>query len=192
MKLSTPTVICLALSLAAPNHCLLRAEGQPQGANQAALRIQEFCRQVAEYLKLRKTVEGGLPAPKPTASPAKLAHRERELARRVARARSEAKQGDIFAPEISAEFRHLIALTMQGPEGTRIRESLKRAEPVKLPLRVNDSYPPNAPLQSTPPTLLLNLPTLPKQLDYRVVGNSLVLRDSEANLIIDFITQAIS
>ena len=70
-------------------------------------------------------------------------------------------------------------------------ESLRRSEPVRIPLRVNDTYPEKLPLQTTPPTLLLNLPKLPEELDYRVVGNNLVLRDVEANLIVDFIPQAI-
>jgi len=37
----------------------------------------------------------------------------------------------------------------------------------------------------------MNLPELPPQLEYRVVGRSLILRDSEANLIVDFIRDAI-
>jgi hypothetical protein len=36
-----------------------------------------------------------------------------------------------------------------------------------------------------PPSLLLNLPELPKELEYRFVGRELVLRDSAANLIVD-------
>jgi len=83
---------------------------------------------------------------------------------------------------------------MQGSDKTHVEQSLKRAaEPVqKRPLRVNSVYPPGLPLQSTPPTLLLNLPRLPKELDYRVVGHDLVLRDTEANLIIDFLPDAVS
>ena len=46
-------------------------------------------------------------------------------------------------------------------------------------------------MQTTPPTLLLNLPKLSEKLDYRIVGNNLVLRDVEANLIVYFLPQAI-
>jgi hypothetical protein len=80
---------------------------------------------------------------------------------------------------------------MKGPRAARIRESLKRAEPVKLRLKVNDEYPRTIPLQSTPPTLLLNLPELPKEVDYRIVGRALILRDVDANIVIDFIPNAI-
>ena len=60
-----------------------------------------------------------------------------------------------------------------------------------LRARVNDPYPHHVPLQSMPPSLLQSLPKLPKELDYRVVGRDSVLRDTEANLIVDFIPDAI-
>jgi hypothetical protein len=47
------------------------------------------------------------------------------------------------------------------------------------------------PLQSTPPSLLANFPELPKEVEYRIVGHNLILRDVDANLIIDFLTNAI-
>ncbi len=82
---------------------------------------------------------------------------------------------------------------MQGQQASRIRESLGQAEPVKLSsLRVNDAYPEGIPLQSTPPSLLLNLPPLPPEMEYRVSGRCILLRDIEANLIVDFICDAIS
>ena len=43
------------------------------------------------------------------------------------------------------------------------------------------------PLQSTPPSLLLNLPVLPKGIEYRVVDHALLLRDTEANIVVDYI-----
>jgi hypothetical protein len=106
-------------------------------------------------------------------------------------ARAAAKQGDIFDQPISALFRRLIGITMQGKEAVRIRQSLSSGEPVHLQLHVNDPYPASVPLQSTPPTLLLNLPKLPEDLDYRIAGSALVLRDGKANLIVDFIDNAI-
>jgi hypothetical protein len=69
-------------------------------------------------------------------------------------------------------------------------KSLEHAEPVEGQIKVNASYPP-VPLQSMPPSLLANLPRLPAGLDYRIVGRSLVLRDVQANLILDFIPKAL-
>jgi hypothetical protein len=37
-----------------------------------------------------------------------------------------------------------------------------------------------------PPNVLAALPTLPKDIDYRFVGKHLILRDTRANLIVDY------
>ena len=42
-----------------------------------------------------------------------------------------------------------------------------------------------------PPTLLLKLPQLPKQLRYRFVNRNLLLVDRENGLIVDYMTNAI-
>jgi hypothetical protein len=38
-----------------------------------------------------------------------------------------------------------------------------------------------------PPSLLLKMPELPEQVRYRFVGRTLILRDTDANVILDFI-----
>ncbi len=162
-----------------------------QQVNQGAATVQDFQKRVADYVKLRKTAETKLPPLKRTGSQENIAHHEHELGRRIREARSEAKQGDIFTPEIAAEFRRLISLAMQPGNSGRIKESLKSSEPVVLRLRVNDRYPKTVPLQSTPPTLLMNLPRLPPELEYRMVGHDLALLDVKANLIVDLINDAI-
>ena len=162
-----------------------------QQVNQGAATMEDFQKRVADYVKLRKTVEGKLPPLKRTESPEKIGRHEHELGHRIREARSGAKQGDIFTAEIAAEFRRLIALTMKPGNSGRIKESLKSSEPVVLRLRVNERYPENLPLQSTPPTLLMNLPRLPPELEYRMVGRDLALLDVKANLIVDLIDNAI-
>ena len=42
-----------------------------------------------------------------------------------------------------------------------------------------------------PPTLLRQLPDLPNELAYRIIGRALALQDIKANLIVDFIPNAI-
>jgi hypothetical protein len=166
--------------------------GWSQKADPGSLLIQGFEARVKDYVKLQKQEEAGLPALKPTDSTVRIALHERKLADRIRRVRYSVPQGNIFTPEIAAEFRHLIALAMQGKNADHVDQSLQHAEPGKHGLRINEAYPvPGFPLQSTPPTLLLNLPTLPPELDYRVVGHNLVLRDAKANLIVDFVPNAV-
>ncbi len=78
-------------------------------------------------------------------------------------------------------FKRLIDVAFQGPDAAEVRASLRHAEPVKIPLQVNATYPDSLPLQSTPPSVLLNLPDVPPELYYRIVGRDLVLRDAGAN-----------
>jgi hypothetical protein len=121
-----------------------------------------------------------------------LADTQQNLAEKVRALRQGAKQGDIFTPETAAYFRRQISATLAGRDGRKIRASLRHADPVPaLALHVNQGYPQDMPLQSTPPTLLLNLPPLPKELEYRIVGRNLVLHDIVPNIVVDFIPDAI-
>jgi hypothetical protein len=52
-------------------------------------------------------------------------------------------------------------------------------------LKVNQSYPTKIPLVTVPAGLLKQLPTLPEALEYRLVDRRLLLRDRDANLVID-------
>src|SRR5438477_11415219 len=125
--------------------------------NPHSLAIQNFEKRVDEYLKLRKTAGDKVPRLKTTDAPEKISDHEKSLAARIREARSQARQGDIFTPEIQAEFRRLIGLATP-KDAARIAKSLKRAEPVRLKLRVNDSYPSHIPLQSMPPSPVMSLP----------------------------------
>jgi hypothetical protein len=175
--------VCWALSV-------LVAVGQERVNPDAAI-IQDFQNRVAGYMKLHEAVKAELGKLKTTGSPEVIERHEHQFAHKIREARRAAAQGAIFTPAITAEFRRLIGIAMKGPDATHVQQSLKHAEPNRLKLRVNHSYPEGVPLQSMPPTLLLNLPTLPKDLEYRIAGHDLVLRDATGNVIIDLIPNAI-
>jgi len=152
--------------------------------------LKDFEARVNHYLELRKQQAGSSPGP--TNSANKLEQNRDQVAGKVQIVRSEAKQGDIFTPEITTYFRHQVSAAFSGPNGKKIRSSLHHAEPVDgVALKVNAPYPQGVPLQSVPPTLLLTLPRLPKDLQYRIVGSNLALHDTASNLIVDFIADAI-
>jgi hypothetical protein len=154
--------------------------------NADATIVKDFQKRVATYLQLRKNIESNLPKLKATPSPEKISHHGDELRHAVREARKGARQGDIFTPEIAAEIRRLIALAMQ-PDGTQVRQSLRSSEPVQLHLEINEKYPEGVPLQTTPPSLLQNLPELPMEIEYRITGQDLALIDAKANLVVDII-----
>ena len=149
-----------------------------------------FSVHVIAYLQARKQQAGTMP--RPTNDADKLKESRRQMQARIEQNRASAKQGEIFDPQVSAYFRKQIATALNGPSGKRVMASLRRAEPVKkVGLEVNKPYPDGMPLQSMPPTLLMVLPQLPKELEYRIVGRNLVLLDTEPNLVVDILPNAI-
>jgi hypothetical protein len=151
--------------------------------------VKEFQGRIDNYLSAKKKQDI---AKKPTDSPDKLAQEKQQTAEKTKEARPEAQQGDIFTPVVTVYFKQQIESTLRGPDGDKVRASLRHAEPLpNVQLKVNSKYPRNLPLQSTPPTLLMNLPPLPKELQYRIVGSALVLYDMSSGLIVDFIPNAV-
>jgi hypothetical protein len=167
-----------------------RLAASPQSAVQDDAVVKDFESRVTAYVDLRKKEAGS--APRPTNSPEKIVESQQDLATKIKVLRQDAKQGDIFTPEIADYFRRQISATLTGPHGRKIRASLRHAEPVHIASpKVNQTYPPGIPLQSTPPTLLSNLPALPKELEYRIVGHNLVLHDLAPNIIVDLVADAV-
>ena len=150
--------------------------------------VDDFLDRAKKYVDLRKKLEGS--SPKPTDTPEVITARQHELGDKLRVARAGAKQGEIFTTEIARYFRHQLKESLEGKKGRQILRSLLSAEPVTIALHVNVSYPENVPLQSTPASLLRKLPQLPEGLEYRLLNRELVLRDAEANFIVDYIPDA--
>ncbi|HEY7095296.1 MAG TPA: hypothetical protein VH437_01120 [Terriglobales bacterium] len=166
---------------------LPQATASPSPADKKT--VEEFEARVARYLSERRK-EGGN-APKQSNSPEKLDQAEQSVTVKSQVSHAGARQGAIFDRGVAEYFRKQIATTLSGPDGSKIRASLQSAEPVQGKLRVDEVYPEKMPLQSTPPTLLLRLPVLPKELEYRIVGNNLVLLDIVPKLVVDYLPDAI-
>ncbi len=164
-----------------------QASAAPNSRNSKV--VNEFDSRAKSYLEWRDKTAGNTPSA--TNSPEKLDGERQALANKLRTARAGAKQGEIFTPQIAQYFRKQIAATLDGDKGHAIRVTLRNAEPVKGKIQINQSYPENVPLQSTPPTLLLNLPELPKGLEYRILGRELVLLDTDANIVVDYVPNAL-
>jgi len=183
---------CLSLlALVAPG--LVGQAPAPQPSAEEARVFKIFTTRVQQYIKLQNDVEASLPTLKPTKEVARIDEHERALARKIAQARRGARQGDIFTDEVTRQFRRIIRGEFLGPEGPLARKTIREKDPSKVIVRlhVNEVYPENLPLTTTPPTLLSKLPELPQELAYRIVGRDLTLKDTKAGLIVDFIPNAI-
>ncbi len=169
------------------------------GDNFAAESRKGFDRRIADYLKLRREAVSGIPAVKKNAQPEQIRANRLAEAEAIRKARAGAKEGDIFTPGFQQYVRELIAVTMRGNTGKAVRKTAMAGNPAHeheapakpVELKVNAQYPDSAPLSSVPPSLLLKLPQLPRELDYRFVGRDLILHDVNAGLIVDYIQNAI-
>jgi len=179
---------CLLCAAAALTSFASLAQAPPAPGSNDAKTVADFQQRAKQYLDWRKKT-----AKSPSAgnSPEKLIAERHELADTVRVGRAGAKQGEIFTPDAADYFRRQIAVTLSGRHGKRIRSSLRHSEPTEMELQINQSYPGKVALQSTPPTLLLTLPELPKGLEYRILGRELVLRDSDANIVVDYVPNAL-
>lgn len=178
----------LGLLSAAVVACLMAWAAQPlaqQEQNPTAVALAAFAKRVNAYMELHKKAEEGAPDVTRGATPAEVMVFEKALGDRIKAARSAARLGDVFAPDVTPIFKTIFADYYRRRSGREIR--LLFDEVPNFKPQVNMTYPVNAPKANFPPRLALAMPQLPEQLEYRLVGDSLVMRDSKANLIVDYI-----
>ncbi len=88
-------------------------------------------------------------------------------------------------------IRRLLNPELKGPDAADTKKAVEEDAPKGAPLKVNAKYPENAPLPTVPPNLLAALPRLPEDLEYRFVRRHLILRDVHADVIVDYIPNAL-
>ena len=88
-------------------------------------------------------------------------------------------------------FRRRIATSLTPEDIDAILNDREEVDPIVVPrLQVNGRWPEAMPFNFVPPQLIAALPPLPEELQYRIIGRSLVLWDLHANLIVDFLPAA--
>ena len=163
---------------------------QDQRVNATGAAVQAFQKAVAGYVKVHSEAESKVPALAETKDPAKISSREAALGVTIKALRAGAQPGDIFVPEVRPVF--IEAVRRDFSTRTAIdRKAMIQELPKQLTLTINMVYPTTLPLATFPAKLLRSLPDLPPELEYRIVGRDLVLRDVTANLIVDFIRGAV-
>lgn len=165
----------------------------PQGApaNPEAVAMSGFQERVKAYLALQAKAESGLPALATDAAPEQIHEHQLALAARIRAERAGARPGDVFEPAFQKVVRSLMAQVFGGPEGTQLKADIMDENPGRIRVAVNGRYPDTVPLSTVPPQVLAGLPKIPKQLEYRFLGRALILFDSEAHIIVDFMDNAI-
>ena len=163
----------------------------PQEESDRAAALSAFGERISEYAALHRRLEGPwllTPATEPRSFMLNRAH----LAAAIKIARPNARQGDIFTPAAARAFRDLIANALAGLDADALLRDLYEEHPTvrSFHLRVYDPYPGWA-THEMPAILLLQLPMLPEDIEYRLVDRDLVLWDIHADLIVDVLPGAI-
>jgi hypothetical protein len=165
--------------------------------------LAKFQHEIEEYVDLHQELLHRVPTVGPQSTPEEISAHQQKMRVAIQKERKGAHQGEIFKPSVEAAFRRIIEKELAGPDGHGIvdaaRQGNPRVEGVPTPqspnaqikrsvtVAVNAAYPDDAPMSSVPPHLLLKLPQLPEEVKYRFVGRDMILRETEANVILDYI-----
>jgi hypothetical protein len=141
--------------------------------------LAEFDARVHAYVQVKDAARTTVLPLVVLPDPGEIRRRSDALATVIKSARYDARRGDIFTPAIE----NLIRLAIR-------RGCEEDYAPLPEPA-IHGRWPAAAPLPTMPPDILAALPPLPPGLQYRFMTRALVLLDIDANLIIDFVPDAI-
>lgn len=164
---------------------------KPQPAAVQDKVITDYMERVKTYVALHKKLEDALPRLPKEATPKQIDSSQRTLGAQIQQARATARRGDIFTPEMAAYAKRVLARVFGGAEGRQLRASIMDENVKPIALKANQRYPDEIPLTTMPPEVLQSLPALPEELEYRFVGEHLILLDPHAHIIADFIVDAL-
>jgi len=190
-------LLCLLFSAAGaaqqkPSPSTQKPSPSAPAVNADAATLADFKQRLTKYIELQKDLADDSPPLKETSDPAKIDAAQEVLGAKLRAARKDAMPGDIFTPQVRVLFRRLMYPELKGEDGPETKAAITGDDgPPKVPLKVNAKYPETQPLPTVPANLLARLPQLPEDVEYRIVGKTLILRDVDANIIVDFMPNAI-
>jgi hypothetical protein len=150
-----------------------------------------FAASVDDYVKLRARIRQELPPLTVTTKPGEISAASDAIAQAVQRANPKAPQGRFFTQQTAAEIRRRIDQYARSYDlSSVIAPDAEERETVRG-FNVYTRFPKDSVMQSMPPGLLAQLPPLPKLLEYRLVGRVLILRDTDAALVLDYLPNAV-
>lgn len=174
---------------------LVTCSGIAGSAQTASSAVEQFTAATREYALAHRRIERAVGPLTVTASPVELMANVNAIGDGIRGDRVNARQGDLFTPQLSAELRERIAdalaargLTPADVTTDEIPEGINRSA---LVVRVGGPFPWAAGFNVLP-TLIEALPELPPELQYRFVFRDLVLVDVHANLVVDVLPQALA
>lgn len=192
-SLACPALVWLLAMCGSATACA--AELPPptqQPVNPDAKTQQEFVNRVKAYLDLREKAINEAPKLPNEAEPEQIATHQAALLDALRRLRPNAKQGDLFQPDVRALIRRRLHGVITTRPGSQTKTAINEENPGAIKIAVNGKYPDGVALTTIPPKVLEALPRLPDKsdLEYRFVGRRLLLLDSRAKMVVDYIENA--
>jgi hypothetical protein len=187
------TRIWLVFALMAAGTAVLAATGLGQQATAPANEkaFAEFQAAIADYMKLRQRLRNEITGPVAGSTAVELNRASDSLAAAIQRARAGARVGNIFAVPITVAFKHRVDEVVRQDNLAPLLAIIDDEPPTIKTPAIHLRFPAASQMATMPPSLLAALPELPKELEYRIVGEYLVLRDVDAALILDYIPAAV-
>jgi hypothetical protein len=148
--------------------------------------LVEFNRRVQDYAALRSRLEVGLPPLVVTTNADDIESFERRLTERLRHARG-SRRGQLFIPAMEGQLKRMMGARADPVTVAAIMDD----NPGEFDVDVNETYKKKYALGTMPPKLLLLLPDLAPDLQYRFVGRHLIVYDVRANMIVDEIPFAL-
>ena len=153
--------------------------------------LQAFRKAIDDYLALHRRLHEEVPGHKPNSDAREVNAAADVLAAAIQRARPKARQGDFFSAAPTGVIKRRVVDTVRTERLNTVLAGADDEPPTITTPRIYMRFPASSQMASMPPSLLEVLPPLPSELEYRIVGSYLVLRDTHAAIILDYIAQAV-
>ena len=182
------TLLCMGIAISSTSS--LYAQVAIAVPDEAAA-IKQFETAIADYMALRRRLANELPNPVPNSSSVQLNDASDGLAAAIQRTRRDAGVGDLFVAPVTLVFKRTVDDAVRTAHLQQVLAAIDDEEAMARAPKIHLRFPGAAQMATMPPSLLAVLPRLPKELEYRIIGRFLVLRDIDAALIVDYIPDLI-
>jgi len=147
--------------------------------------------EIARYLAIHTDLRSEVPGPVPDSSARELNDASDMLFNAIRRARPRARQSDFFDADATRLITQRLRDALRSPSAAAALAGIDDERPAALRPQTYLRFPVANEMATMPPSLLRVLPRLPAELEYRIVGEYLVLRDVKAAMILDYIPNAV-
>lgn len=166
-------------------------QAAPSSSAAEAAAIKQFDAEIAKYMRLRQKIRSEVQGPVKNSSSSQVNNASDALAGAIERSRQGAQVGAIFSEPIATVIKRRISHAVRTENLVAVLADIDDEGKSTMAPKVHLRLPVSAQMATMPASLLKVLPALPKELEYRILGRYLIIRDVDASLILDYIPLAV-